>query len=456
MQRRPWRERFAQGDGADLLISTSGVLPAASSDTHHVTPTLQSPRSRWPQVSRRKRSGRSDASDEHGTRHAARSRPGTQELQMDAPKTHQKTMIAARMHAVGEPMRIEELPRPSPGPHDVLVKVKACGIVPNLGNVLKNWTTWFPQLPLPPLPAIFGLDPTGIIEEVGSQVKTFQSGERVYVNPGRYCGSCRACREGETINCSSYTFNGYFGFSQRSLDIFKEYPYGGLAEYMLAPAYALVPLPDNVTFDQAARFGYLGTAYSAMRKLQVGPGKTVLINGISGTLGIGGALFGLAMGATRILGTGRDRALLQRVKALAPNRIQVHAAGEQPLNDWVREVTNGDMADVFVDALGPGAPHSAFLDGLFSLRRGGKAVDIGAVAGLVPLDIHEVMDEQLEIHGSCWFTAGEGCDMAEMARSGTLDLSIFEHIRYPLSEVNNAISGIAQRSGGFSNFVILP
>lgn len=367
-----------------------------------------------------------------------------------------KTMIAARMHAVGESMRIEEVARPSPGPSDVLVNVKACGIVPNLGNILKNWTTWFPQLPLPPLPAIFGLDPAGVVVEVGSRVRSFKPGDRVYVNPGRYCGSCRACREGETTNCSSYAFNGYFGFSRRSLDLFADYPYGGLAEYMTAPAYSLVNLPDNVSFEQAARFGYLGTAYSAMRKMRVGPGKTILVNGISGTLGIGGALFGLAMGATRILGTGRDKRLLERVKALAPDRIHVHAAGEQPVKDWVRDITDGEMADVFIDALGPGAPHSAFLEGFFSLRRGGRGVDIGGVAGLVPLDLHDVMDQQLELHGSCWFTAGEGRDMAEMARTGTLNLSVFEHVRHPLADVNKAISGIGHRNGGFSNFVIVP
>ena len=91
-------------------------------------------------------------------------------------------------------MVVESIPVPSPRPTDVLVKVKACGIVPNLGNVLSNWEKWFPHLPLPKLPAIFGLDATGVIEEVGSQVHAFKPGDRVYVNPARYCGGCRACR----------------------------------------------------------------------------------------------------------------------------------------------------------------------------------------------------------------------------------------------------------------------
>jgi alcohol dehydrogenase len=366
-------------------------------------------------------------------------------------------MKVARMHAVGEPMRIEQVPVPTLASNDVLVRVHACGIVPNLGNILANWTTWFPELPLPPLPAVFGLDPAGEVVEVGSHVHTWKKGDRVYVNPGRYCGGCRACRTGDLINCTHYTFNGYFGFSQNSLKIFENYPYGGLGEYMTAPQYSLVKLPDSVTYDQAARFGYLGTMYSALRKAGVAPGKSVLINGISGTLGIGGALFGLAMGATRILGTGRNVALLERVKALAPDRIEVFSTeGGGAVDQWVKDRTDGLGVDVFVDALSPGAPHEALQQGVRALKRGGKAYNIGAIAGMVGLDLHTMMDEQQGIEGSAWFTAGEGQDMADMAAAGTLDLSVFEHIGFPLDRVNEAISGIASRNGGFSNYVINP
>jgi alcohol dehydrogenase len=61
----------------------------------------------------------------------------------------------------------------------------------------------------------------------------------------------------------------------------RAYPYGGLAQFITAPATALVKLPDNLSFEAAARLGYFGTAYSAMKKIGVGPGQTLLINGIS-------------------------------------------------------------------------------------------------------------------------------------------------------------------------------
>jgi fatty-acyl-CoA synthase len=366
------------------------------------------------------------------------------------------TMRAARMHNVGEPMKIEDVPVPEPGPDDVRVAVHAVNVVPNLANILSNWTTWFPQSPLPTLPAIFGLDPAGVVDAVGDRVDGFAVGDRVYVNPGRHCGSCRSCRNGDFINCSRFAFAGYFGFSPNSVGLLDRYP-GGLAEYMVAPAYALVKLPAILSFNAAARFGYLGTMYSALRKAAAGPGKTVLVNGISGTLGIGAALLAPAMGVTQIYGTGRDQDLLDLVDKLAPGRFRLHSLREGPVDKWIDEETAGQGVDIYIDALGPGAPHETFLQGMRSLTRGGVAVNIGAVAGEVPMDIHWLMDHQHTLIGSVWFSAGEGQAMVDMIEAGLLDLSPLRHNVFPLEQVNEAISSTAQRSGGgLSNFIISP
>jgi D-arabinose 1-dehydrogenase-like Zn-dependent alcohol dehydrogenase len=367
-----------------------------------------------------------------------------------------KTMIAARMHVDGGPMTLDEVPVPEVRPTDVLVRVKACGMVPNLGNVLAHWKGWFPHLPLPDLPATFGLDPAGVVEEVGSRVMEIRPGDRVYVNPGRSCGSCRSCLAGELINCANFTFQGYFGFGPKAQDIYDAYPFGGFAELITAPQSALVKLPDNVTFEQAARFGYLGTGYAALSKANVGPGTSVLIDGISGTLGLGTALNALALGASRIFGTGRNADLLERVKELAPSRIDVLPIGTRPIAEWVRERTEDWGIDAIVVALGPGAPVATMTDAFYALRRGGRMVNVGAVAEDLPLDIHWLMDNQLQFLGSNWFTPRQGQDMADLAGAGILDLSVFEHHAYPLAEVNEAISGLHGRNGGFSNFVVVP
>lgn len=367
-----------------------------------------------------------------------------------------RLMKAARMHHVGEPMVIEDIPVPEVRPTDVLVKVKSCNIVPNLGNVLANWTTWFPNLPLPKLPAIFGLDASGVIEQVGSQVHAWKPGDRIYVNPARYCGGCRACRSGNTTSCPYYTFNGYFGFSERSQTMFDDYPYGGLCEYMTAPQYSLVKLPDNLGFEAASRFGYIGTGYRALRRANVGPGTTMLINGISGTLGLGTAIFALGLGARKVLGTGRNLELLKRVQAISPERIEIHQLGDLPTDAWAKELTDGLGVDVVIDALGPGAPQSTMLEALAALRRGGVQVNVGAVAGDVPIDLHYLMDNDIQLQGSVWFTAGQGQEMADLVEAGAVDMSVFEHRRYPLSKINTALAGIENRDGGFSNYCICP
>jgi D-arabinose 1-dehydrogenase-like Zn-dependent alcohol dehydrogenase len=372
------------------------------------------------------------------------------------------TMVAARLHKYGEPMRLDRIPVPEPRPTDVLVEVKACGIVPNLARVVANFFGTVAPDPkaMPPLPAIFGLDPVGVIAKVGEQVRSIRPGERVYVNPARKCGSCRMCRSGQPLDCPNFTFQGYFG---RSQEIMKAYPYGGLCQMITAPEDALVRLPDNVSFEAAARFGYLGTAYAAMKKLGVGPGQTFLVNGISGMLGLNAAMLALAMGATKILGTGRNAALLAKVKALAPQRIEVFAVDDSqpagpahPLVAWARSMTDGYGVDSVLDCLPPGASAAALMRALYTLRRGGRAVNVGAVMEVLPMNAFWLMTNRIGLQGSVWFTTGEGEDMAAMAAAGTLDVSPLEHRIFPLAQVNEALAAMNERNGGFTNFIVDP
>lgn len=367
-----------------------------------------------------------------------------------------EVMRAARMYDVGAPMVIEEVPVPHPAPLDVAVKVGACGLVPNLGNVLRNWTTWFPQLPLPRLPATFGLDAAGEIAAVGSAVRGLREGDRVYVNPGRSCGSCRACRAGASTACTSMILQGYFGYSPTAQDMFDRYPYGGFCEYMLAPANACVVLPDDVTFQQAARLGYTGTGYSALRKGGAGPNVTTLISGASGTLGLGTVLCALAMGVTKILAVARNKALLEEVRQIAPRRIFTHSTDDGPIEPWAMAMTDGEGVDLAIDCLGPGARPEQMVDALRALRRCGRLVNVGAVAEPVPMDVHTMMDANQSYIGSVWFTTAEGQDLAEMIRAGTLDMSIFRQEPYPLDRINEVLGGIESRHGGFSNFTVVP
>jgi D-arabinose 1-dehydrogenase-like Zn-dependent alcohol dehydrogenase len=366
-------------------------------------------------------------------------------------------MLAARLHKIGDPMKLERVPTPEPRPTDVVVQVTACNIVPNLKNVLAIYAEWFPYLPLPQLPAIFGLDTAGVVSQVGDLVTDVKVGDRVYINPGISCGGCRACKRGEAPACDKYTFMGYFSFGKDGQQLFDAYPYGGLGEYMTAPQENCINLPDTVSFEQGARYGYLGTSYSALKKAKVGPGKTVLIDGASGTLGIGGVLNALAMGATKIFGTGRNKELLQDVRALAPDRIEVHAVGDGSLNDFVRQHNGGEGVDAVISTLGPGSPKETLLEALSTLARGGVLVDIGGMMEHPELDLFHLMCNQQSVSGSLWFTNGEAQEMSDLAGSGALDLSVLEHHVFPLDKINEALDdGLPARHGGFSNFIITP
>jgi len=363
------------------------------------------------------------------------------------------TMCAARLHVIGGNFQIDQMAVPSLRPTDVLVRVEAAGIVPNLRNVVANYPTTRPFLPLPKLPAVFGLDSAGVIAAVGEGVSGgLRAGERVYVNPALSCGGCQACRSGEPNNCPDFTFMGYFGFGRHSQTQFDAYPYGGFSEYLTAPAANVVKLPDNISFEQACRFGYLGTSYSGLRKLDFRPGQTLLVNGATGTLGVGAVLLGLAMGASRIFITGRDRTRLENLKKLAPERIDV-IAGERSVASQVLSLTEGYGADAMLEALAFQAPAAKIVDAINAVRRGGKVVNVGGVIESLPLDPSRMMAQQKSFIGSLWFTTAEGEELAAITKSGALRLDVFDTQVFPLTRINDALAA-AGSNGGFSNVVI--
>jgi alcohol dehydrogenase len=217
-----------------------------------------------------------------------------------------------------------------------------------------------------------------------------------------------------------------------------------------------VKLPDNVSLEQAARFGYLGTPYGGYRRAGLGCGDTLLIDGISGTLGLGAAVIALAMGVPRILGTARNPERLAKVKALAPNRIEVLPLGAKNVAEWAQELTDGCGVDMMISCLAPGTPPQTMMESIYALRRGGIAINVNGLGEPVAMDVHWMMDKQVTLIGSCWFTTAEAQDMAEMARAGTLDLSVFQHKCFPLAKVNDLLNNIQDRDGGFTNFVVVP
>ncbi len=291
------------------------------------------------------------------------------------------TMMAARLHVPGAPFQVERVAMPQPRRGEVLVRVAAAGLIPNMKAVVSG-KLWYR---LPPLPAIYGLDAAGTIAELGEGVTGFAIGERVYVNPILGCGGCPGCREGQPMLCRSFTLHGYFSTGPDGDALQRAYPCGAFAEFTAAPVGSLVRLPAAVGFEQAARFGYLGTAYRALKVVGVGPGCRLIVNGVTGTLGVASTLVALAMGAAKVLGTGRNGDVMAAVEQLAPRRVTTADVRRPDLGAWIAAQSDGG-ADAMIDCQGRGAEIAQVEAALKGLRKGGRATVVGAVAGAVGLD----------------------------------------------------------------------
>src|SRR5512137_1804514 len=133
-----------------------------------------------------------------------------------------------------ENLKFEEVPTPHVGPHDALVKIRACGL-----NHLDLFTREGTHGVHAPLPHIGGLEPAGEIVELGNQVVDWKIGDRVLVGSAITCGECEYCAHGFDNLCPRRKVIGV------NID-------GGFAEYICVPARILLPIPDALSFVQAA------------------------------------------------------------------------------------------------------------------------------------------------------------------------------------------------------------
>lgn len=175
------------------------------------------------------------------------------------------TMQAARVPSAGADFELVDLPIPEPGPLEVRVNVKACGIC-HSDAFVKEGT--FPGIEYPRVP---GHEVAGVVDKVGAEVTAWETGQRVGVGwHGGHCFTCAACRAGDFINCANAKVTGI------SFD-------GGYAEYLCAPEEAVAALPDGLDFAEAAPLLCAGiTTYNALRNAGATPGDLIAIQGIGG------------------------------------------------------------------------------------------------------------------------------------------------------------------------------
>jgi alcohol dehydrogenase/propanol-preferring alcohol dehydrogenase len=174
-------------------------------------------------------------------------------------------MKAVQIASAGSDFEIVDRPTPEPGPGEVRVQVKACGIC-HSDAFVKDGT--FPGIEYPRVP---GHEIAGAIDSLGEGVSGWSAGDRVGVGwHGGHCFSCAPCREGDFILCENGKISGL------TFD-------GGYAEYTVVPAEALARVPDELSFEQAAPLLCAGiTVYNALRHAPARPGDLVAVQGIGG------------------------------------------------------------------------------------------------------------------------------------------------------------------------------
>lgn len=263
-------------------------------------------------------------------------------------------MKAMVLGEFNEPFLLSEVPLPSIGDGDLLIKVKGCGVCYTDVKIAAG------LMPDISLPRILGHEVAGEVVAVGIDVKNFQEGDRVCLHFYLNCGQCENCLDRKENLCSN--LRGRIGFQ---FD-------GGYAEYVKVPATHAFKVPPNVTIEDAAILAdAVATPLHALREqAQLKAGETLVIIGAGG-LGLQAVQIGKFLGA-RVLSVDLEEKRLEMARALGAEETFNAAKG-----DWEESVLSymqGKRVDTVLDLVGKDETiHSS----LTFLKKGGKLVLVG-------------------------------------------------------------------------------
>ncbi|MBA3316586.1 MAG: zinc-binding dehydrogenase [Gemmatimonadales bacterium] len=296
-------------------------------------------------------------------------------------------------------LQVQDVPAPALAARDeVMVRVRCAAL-----NRLDLWMTGGLPNATPSFPHVVGSDGAGEVEAVGPAAAGWRPGDRVLINPGLACGRCPACEEGEDPLCSTYAILG-------------EHRPGTAAELVVVPAANLAPVPEGMTWPEAA--GFTLATLTAWRMLtsraKLQAGETVLIWGVGGGVGMAALQIAVLLGARAMVTSGSDTKLATATRLGAAAALN-HRSGD--VVAVVRRETGGRGAHVVVDCVG----QATWANSLRALRRGGRLVVCGATTGpAVSFDLRRLFWHQWSILGSTMGNRREFAEIVRLAQEGKL------------------------------------
>jgi (R,R)-butanediol dehydrogenase / meso-butanediol dehydrogenase / diacetyl reductase len=255
-------------------------------------------------------------------------------------ETEWNTMKAAVWHSKGD-LRVEEVAEPNPGPGQVKIRIKACGICGSDVHEFREGPFIIPSKAHPLTkkaggPVILGHELSAEVAELGSSVAGVSRGDRVTVNPLILCGECHYCKRGYYNMCLQL---GTAGFAAD----------GGFAEYMVVPAYALHPLPESVTDDMGTFAEPLSVAIHAFQRSRMAIGEVVAVVG-AGPIGLLVMQVCQAAGARKVLVVEPIKARRALAEKLGASAVLDPLEGDP--GKAVASITEGLRATVAFDCVG--------------------------------------------------------------------------------------------------------
>ncbi|WP_431203945.1 alcohol dehydrogenase AdhP [Bradyrhizobium betae] len=320
------------------------------------------------------------------------------------------TMKAAIVRQFGKPLVIEDVPVPQPGPGEVLVKVKACGVChTDLHAASGDW----PVKPVPPF--IPGHEVAGIVAALGPGVKNLKVGDAVGVAwLHDACMACEYCETGWETLCEHQHNTGY------SVN-------GGFAEYVIASSAFAAKLPASVDFAAIAPILCAGvTTYKGLKETDARPGEWVVISGVGG-LGHVAIQYAKAMGLKVVaVDIAEDKLKLARETGadLAVNALEADAV------DKVLAATGGGAHGVLVTAVST----AAFAQALKMVRRKGTVSLVGLPPGEFPTPIFDVVLKRITVRGSIVGTRRDLDEAIAFAADGKVKAEV---AKVPLAQIND-------------------